>query len=55
VLIEKKMHGRAFAGRVIEASISSGQEKFKKSKRSNDEEDKQRQEEYGKWLESQDV
>ena len=49
------MDGRAFDGRTVAASISSGSEKFKKTKRGNEEDDAKRQDEYGKWLESQDV
>ena len=49
------MNGRAFAGRIVEASISTGQEKFKKNKRGNEEEETKRQEEYGKWLETQEL
>ena len=54
-LCVQKMDGRAFAGRTVVAYISNGTEKFKKSKRGNEEEDAKRQEDYGKWLESQEI
>ena len=49
------MNGRFYDQRVIEASLSSGKEKFKKSKAGNEEEERKRHEEYGKWLDSQDA
>ncbi|KAJ3295419.1 hypothetical protein HK104_002682 [Borealophlyctis nickersoniae] len=50
----KKMNGRFFAGRRVEASHFDGQEKFKESRKESTEEDeKKRLEAYEKWLESQ--
>jgi hypothetical protein len=48
------MDGRYFDGRKVVAYSSKG-EKFKKSVKGNEEEEKRRQEEYGKWLDSQVV
>jgi len=33
------MHGRSFGGRVVEASVATGRERFKKSKQMQDDED----------------
>jgi hypothetical protein len=49
------MNGRAYYPHTIEAYLSTGKEKFKRSKRNDEEEEKKRHEEYGKWLESQKV
>jgi hypothetical protein len=49
------MDGRAFDGRTVVAYISTSSEKYKKNKRGNEEEEAKRQEDYGKWLESQEL
>lgn len=47
-----KMDGRFFAGRKISASISTGSEKFIKSKNDDAEAQQLRQDAYGTWLET---
>ncbi|KAI9093433.1 hypothetical protein DFS34DRAFT_596109 [Phlyctochytrium arcticum] len=52
----RKMHGRNFAGRRIEAELLTEKAKFRQSKSTdtnNEEEEKARLEAYEKWLESQ--
>ncbi|TPX65384.1 hypothetical protein SpCBS45565_g05212 [Spizellomyces sp. 'palustris'] len=51
----KKMHGRFFAGRRVEAHIMQGKEKYRESKSQDqtEEEEKKRLEAYETWLESQ--
>jgi HIV Tat-specific factor 1 len=49
----KVMDGRAFYPHIVEAYISTGREKFQRS-RNNDEEDEERRHlDYGDWLDSQ--
>ncbi len=48
----KKMDGRFYDGRSISATLSQGRDKFKRSQRFNEEEERIRHEEYGKWLEN---
>lgn len=50
----KKMDSRYYDGRSIAATISTGREKFSKTRRDNEEEEKLRHEEYGKWLDEQE-
>jgi hypothetical protein len=48
------MNGRAYYPYTIEAYLSTGKEKFRKSKRNDEEEEQKRHEEYGKWLDMQE-
>lgn len=52
VLCVKRMDGRYFAGRQVVAYISDGTDKFKKSKKGNDEDEDERLEQFGAWLEN---
>jgi hypothetical protein len=51
----KKMNGRYFDGRRVIAYINNKGEKFNKTRNDTDEELLKRQEEYGAWLDSQNV
>lgn len=47
------MHGRAFDGRVIEAYVAEGPERFRKQKQDHDfDEEQRRLEKFGKELEA---
>ncbi len=48
------MDGRFYDGRLLKAFIATGGERFKKSRKDNEEEEQRRHEEYARWLESQD-
>ncbi len=45
------MNGRFYDQRLISATLSDGQEKFSKSDRDTEEEQRQREEQFGKWIE----
>lgn len=54
VMCVNKMNGRFYDGRVVGASVSTGEEKFKRAKRDTEQEEKDRHEEYGRWLDSEE-
>ncbi|KAJ3045434.1 hypothetical protein HDV00_010304 [Rhizophlyctis rosea] len=51
VLCMKKMNGRFFAGRRVEATLHNGKDKFRESKPSED--DEKNRESFGDWLEKE--